>query len=134
MEKRQVYILAKWLANPKLSKERLFEPGSDEKPALLKQVLSRIQVSWPVARQAMIDFLEKPGETLGLTLKELTSLAIKLGIKDISRLVYQKMSPADQERHPELSETSFTSTANVAAYPVPIGMPAPGAKKKKKKT
>jgi hypothetical protein len=146
MDKKQVYILAKWLANPNLTKEKLFEPGSEEKPALLKQVLFKINSTWPEARQSMIDLLEKPGEMLGLSTDELVSMALKLAIKDISRLVYNKVSPALREKHPELAEagapavgastgpgTSFTSTANVATYPVPLGMPAPGAKKKKKK-
>lgn len=53
--------------------------------------------------------------------------------KAVKREIYSLLSPKDQEANADLKET--TTTANVASYPVPIGMVRaqyPFSKKKKK--
>lgn len=153
------------------------------------QILSDIGVTLPQFIKAVLDALEKTGETLGLDEKELLTLADNLGNTYIKKEVYKKLSPSMKEKRADLSEAalkaavteflnlaesdqdrflsllrltknsfleqvsrvisegnelglskeelkklfgeSFTSTANVAAYPVPLGSMLRRGKKKK---
>ena len=99
--------------------------------------LALIRVTHPEFIEALAKAFEKPGETLGLSGDEMIELMKRLNKPPtVRRAVFKQLSPRDQEANPELDEvagTSFTSTANVAAYPIPIGMVRREPDKKKKK-
>jgi len=120
MEKKKVQIIAKYLGSPAQTKEKVLNNWN--------KLLNTLNATHGEVITALEDLLEQPGEMLGLTGEELCQMARVLGIKRINRLVFRKVSPNDQEKYPELGEdaapapgTSFTSTANVAKYPSPLG-------------
>lgn len=92
----------------------------------------------------LYDALETVGDDLGLSEIELIELANRLGLKRIKRLVARKISPKKREEFfPEFANesapaspaagTSFTSSANVAPYMVPIGAKAHWKSRRKKR-
>lgn len=73
-------------------------------------------------------------DKIGLTEDEMIELALKLENTKMNKAVSKRISPVKSKQffgEQVAPMASFTSTANVANYPVPIGM-KPGSAKKTK--
>lgn len=181
MDIKTLKLVATSLANSK----------PNEVSKLWNMTLQKLEVSHSQLVKALSDALNKTGESLGLTEKELLALADNLKISTLNKEIFKKLSPNAKEQRADLNEAalraavtefltlsesdqdrflsllrltknsfleqvsrvisegnemglskeelkklfgeSFTSTANVAAYPVPLGSMLRRGKSKKKK-
>jgi hypothetical protein len=109
----------------------------------LEQFLFAKGLTRPDLINSMLNAMTSPAEAFGLTGEQLVIIADVLGSSPLSKEVYRRLSPAKQEERPDLNEAgaapatgpsgSFTSTANTAPYPIPLGYVRRSRERKKKK-
>jgi len=94
--KDNLHYFVQFLANPVLSKEGMQKRWN--------KLLELVNATHDEVIGAIVKAFEKKGETLGLSGKELISLADKLNIKHLNKLIYTKLSPNEQEERSDLNE------------------------------